>query len=120
MIAELINVNERAVSGLIIGEGELLDELKKYATEKGLSVSDINEGRNTDIIFTGAIQDINAIIHDIDIITLTSNNEGTPVTLLEGQSAGKPVLSTEVGGIRDITSEKSTMLSPAKELTPLH
>ena len=33
---------------------------------------------------------------------LTSRNEGTPVSLIEAQAASKPVVSTDVGGVRDV------------------
>jgi glycosyltransferase involved in cell wall biosynthesis len=39
---------------------------------------------------------------DLDIIALTSLNEGTPLTLIEAMCAGCPVASTEVGGVADI------------------
>jgi glycosyltransferase involved in cell wall biosynthesis len=42
------------------------------------------------------------VINGLDIIALTSLNEGTPVTIIEALSAGKPVVSTNVGGVADI------------------
>ena len=38
----------------------------------------------------------------LDVVVLTSRNEGTPVSLIEAQAAGKPVVSTDVGGVRDV------------------
>jgi glycosyltransferase involved in cell wall biosynthesis len=46
----------------------------------------------------------------LDIVVLTSFNEGTPVSLIEAQSGNKPVISTKVGGIEDIVFENETAL----------
>jgi glycosyltransferase involved in cell wall biosynthesis len=42
------------------------------------------------------------VLAGLDIVVLTSNNEGTPVSLIEAQAACKPVVSTNVGGVEDI------------------
>ena len=48
----------------------------------------------------------------LDIVALTSFNEGTPVSLIEAQAASKPVVSTRVGGIENIVLEgRSALLS---------
>jgi glycosyltransferase involved in cell wall biosynthesis len=46
----------------------------------------------------------------MDIIALTSNNEGTPVSLIEAQASGKPIVSTNVGGIENIVIKNETAL----------
>jgi glycosyltransferase involved in cell wall biosynthesis len=43
-----------------------------------------------------------------DAVALTSANEGTPVTVIEAQAAGKPVVSTDVGGVRDVVADGET------------
>ena len=55
-------------------------------------------------------RDIDVINAGLDIICMTSFNEGTPVSLIEAQAAGKPVVSTRVGGIADIVIENETAL----------
>ena len=44
----------------------------------------------------------------MDIVCLTSNNEGTPVSLIEAQAGGVPVVSTDVGGVRDVVLNGDT------------
>jgi len=44
----------------------------------------------------------------MDIVCLTSFNEGTPVSLIEAQASGIPVISTNVGGVKDIIDENQT------------
>ena len=66
--------------------------------------------KNALLTFTSWRTDIDVINAGLDIITLTSLNEGTPVSLIEAQAANKPVVSTKVGGIRDIVVEGETAL----------
>ncbi len=54
------------------------------------------------IELTSWIQDIAKFNAGMDLICLTSNNEGTPVSLIEAQAANIPVITTDVGGVRDI------------------
>ncbi|NJO24763.1 MAG: glycosyltransferase [Bacteroidia bacterium] len=44
----------------------------------------------------------------MDIICLTSLNEGTPVSLIEAQAAGKPIVATSVGGVEDVVMKNKT------------
>ena len=46
----------------------------------------------------------------VDVVCLTSLNEGTPVSLIEAQAANKPIVSTRVGGIQDVVCERDTAL----------
>ena len=50
----------------------------------------------------------------MDIICLTSLNEGTPVSLIEAQASGKPIVSTKTGGIENIVLENKTALLSKK------
>ncbi len=43
-----------------------------------------------------------------DAVVLTSANEGTPVTIIEALAAGRPVVSTRVGGVPDVVDEGET------------
>ena len=57
---------------------------------------------SVDVIFTSWISEVDQVFAGIDLVCLTSKNEGTPVSLIEAGCAGKPFISTDVGGIRDI------------------
>ena len=78
---------------VIVGDGHLRPELEKHAEELGISER---------VTFAGFRDDVVALYSDLDIIALTSVNEGTPLTLIEGMSAGRPVVATEVGGVADL------------------
>ena len=73
-------------------------------------VNRLNSELNAQIEMTSWITDIAAFNAGMDIICLTSDNEGTPVSLIEAQAAGLPVISTDVGGVRDILKEGETGL----------
>lgn len=78
---------------LIVGDGELRKKIKDYIREKELE-------RN--IIFLGFRKDMEVVYADLDIVVLTSLNEGLPVALIEAMASGKPVISTKVGGVVDL------------------
>jgi glycosyltransferase involved in cell wall biosynthesis len=78
---------------LIVGDGELKPPLMRLASELGLEGS---------VSFSGWQKDMSAVYNGLDVVALTSLNEGTPVTLIEAMAAGKPVVATDVGGVRDL------------------
>ncbi|NBR14008.1 MAG: glycosyltransferase, partial [Crocinitomicaceae bacterium] len=61
-----------------------------------------------DIRMTSWIKDIKTFNAGMDVICLTSDNEGTPVSLIEAQACNIPIVSTDVGGVRDIVAENET------------
>jgi glycosyltransferase involved in cell wall biosynthesis len=77
---------------LIGGTGPLEGELKSECAKLNLA------GR---IHFSGLVEELPRFYADIDIAILTSDNEGTPVTILEAQAAGKYCIAPDVGGIGD-------------------
>jgi UDP-N-acetylmuramyl pentapeptide phosphotransferase/UDP-N-acetylglucosamine-1-phosphate transferase/glycosyltransferase involved in cell wall biosynthesis len=54
------------------------------------------------VIRTGWCWPMTDIVSACDAALLTSHNEGTPATLIEAMSAGKPFVATEVGGVKDL------------------
>ena len=63
-----------------------------------VSILTSKEGK---LVFTSWIREIDEVMAGLDIVTLTSFNEGTPVSLLEAQAAGKPIVAINVGGTAD-------------------
>ena len=78
---------------VIVGDGELRAELERKARDLKI------ESR---VIFMGFQHNLEKIYAGLDIVTLSSYNEGLPVALIEAMAAGKPVVSTDVGGVRDL------------------
>jgi glycosyltransferase involved in cell wall biosynthesis len=91
----------------VVGDGELRAELEQQARELDL----------TDRVhFTGWILDVAAVYRDVDAVVLSSRNEGTPVALIEAAAAGRPVVATDVGGVRAVVDDGITgLLAPAGE-----
>lgn len=81
-----------AIRFAIAGDGHLRADLERRAAELGISK----------IAFLGNRQDIEAVYAVLDIVALTSLNEGTPLSLIEAMAARKPVISTLVGGVVDL------------------
>ena len=91
--ARLVLEKFENVGFLVIGDGELRDTLEQKAKKLGL------ESR---VFFLGFQHNLQKIYAGLDIVTLCSYNEGLPVALIEAMSAGKPVISTDVGGVGDL------------------
>lgn len=81
----------------IVGDGELKEKLREYAKELGVEEN---------VVFGGWQEDLNKVYSNLDIVALTSLNEGTPVSLIEAMAAGKPVIATDVGGVRELLGSK--------------
>src|SRR6185295_3962328 len=80
-----------------IGDGELRTELEDEARRLGIADR---------VFFTGFQRDVAQLYPELDLVALTSRNEGTPVTLIEALCAGRAVVSTEVGGVVDILGRR--------------
>lgn len=101
----------RKIKALIVGDGELKNELVQLAESLNLSVSlPESPNSNADVIFTSWIENADVVFAGSDITALTSFNEGTPVSLIESQAACTPIVSTNVGGIKDVVLENETAL----------
>ncbi|MFM7054612.1 MAG: glycosyltransferase, partial [Bacteroidota bacterium] len=96
------------------GEDRLM--LEKLCQSKNLGVSTVeNPQTDYDVVFTSWIYEVETALAGCDIIALTSLNEGTPVSLIEAQAAGKPIVSTNVGGISNVVNENQTALLSASQ-----
>ncbi len=76
---------------LVAGDGELREELGARPQSER-------------VVWAGFRRDIPAVCFASDVVVLTSDNEGTPVSLIEAQAAGVPVVSTRVGGAATVVA----------------
>lgn len=103
---------ERPVQYLLVGDGESCAGIKEALSEHGLSYTYKQPAKeDTDFILSSWLQDTPGVYAALDLTVLCSFNEGTPVSLIEAQAAGVPVLSTRVGGIENVVCAQSAILS---------
>jgi glycosyltransferase involved in cell wall biosynthesis len=85
---------------VIIGDGNLRLDLEAQA--KSLKLEN-------NVAFLGTRNDPENFYPALDIVALTSLNEGTPLTLIEAMANARPVVATAVGGVADLLG------SPARQ-----
>jgi glycosyltransferase involved in cell wall biosynthesis len=90
--AELARVRDD-VHFVFIGGGELEEHVRQDIAARGLS---------SRAHFLGWRRDLAPLYADLDVVVLSSINEGTPVALIEAMASGVPVVSTNVGGVPDL------------------
>lgn len=81
----------------VIGDGELRQELESYSRKLNI---------NQYVNFIGWQKDLVEIYSKLDVVALTSKNEGTPVSLIEAMASGRGVVATDVGGIKDLLGQQ--------------
>jgi glycosyltransferase involved in cell wall biosynthesis len=84
---------------LVAGDGDRLEELRASRPAQALGER---------LVWAGFERDIAAIAFASDLVVLTSDNEGTPVCLIEAQAAALPVVTTRVGGVETVVVDGET------------
>jgi glycosyltransferase involved in cell wall biosynthesis len=89
---------------LIVGDGDLRPAVEAEVRRRGLVDR---------VSLAGWRYDLENVYGAVDIVALSSRNEGTPVALIEAMAAGRAVVATEVGGVPDlITHGENGLLVP--------
>ncbi len=101
-IENVLKNSNKKIKAIIIGDGETRAALEIYVNDKDLAAH---------FIFTSWIREVDWALAGLDLVCLTSKNEGTPVSLIEAQAAGKFIITTNVGGVRDILHVDCGLLS---------
>lgn len=106
MLKALAIARERGASVrvAVVGDGELRSGLEQLARQLGCSDY---------VDFLGYRRDLVRIASGSDAALLTSDNEGTPVALIEAAAAGRPTVATRVGGVPDIVVGEAGLLAPS-------
>jgi glycosyltransferase involved in cell wall biosynthesis len=90
------------VKVLVIGDGELRNELENLAIRLGI---------DKNVVFCGFRRDLPKIYADLDIVALTSLNEGLPVAVIEAMASQTAVVAYDVGGVKDLIEPNVTGIS---------
>jgi glycosyltransferase involved in cell wall biosynthesis len=89
---------------LVIGDGERRAELEALVERTGLRQA---------VTFLGWRRAMVGVYADLDVVALTSRNEGSPVSLIEALASARPIISTRVGGVPDVVVDGVTGLTVA-------
>jgi len=84
-----------AVNWIVAGDGHLRAALEKIAADLGIER----------ITFLGNRDDIEEVYAGLDVVALTSLNEGTPLSLIEAMAGRRSVIATAVGGVVDLVGK---------------
>ena len=95
MAAEIVK-DRPDVAFLVVGDGERRQALEARARDHGLA------GK---VHFLGWRADVDRVYADLDVVVLTSRNEGSPVALIEAMAAARPVVATRVGGVGELVGD---------------
>ena len=106
VIEQVLKKTTKKIRVFIVGDGEERVNIQALISKKKLSYS----SNSTPALFqfTSWMKNVDEVNAGMDIICLTSKNEGTPVSLIEAQASGNPVVSTNVGGIENVISADET------------
>jgi glycosyltransferase involved in cell wall biosynthesis len=85
----------------VVGDGEMRPRLERVAVDLGVRDA---------IHFLGYRSDLVPIFAAADLAVISSDNEGTPVSLIEAGAAGLPAVATEVGGVAEVVSPETGVL----------
>ncbi|HVF12578.1 MAG TPA: glycosyltransferase family 4 protein [Actinomycetota bacterium] len=109
-VAAAIGASVPKARFVVAGDGELREKLERRArTLLGDRVH-----------FTGWVSDLKTMYSALDLVMLTSRNEGTPLSLIEAAASARPTVATNVGGVRDVVREGVTgYLAPAGNVAEL-
>ncbi len=101
VIEEVLARTHKKIKCFIVGDGTEREWIEDR-------VNQLNKKHPNSIEMTSWIKDVASFNAGMDVICLTSKNEGTPVSLIEAQASGVPVITTNVGGVKDIILEGET------------
>ena len=90
---------ERSARFVVVGDGVLRPEMEARARELGIADR---------VTFTGWRRDLPHIYPDLDVLVVSSKNEGTPVSAIEAMASACPVVATRVGGLPDLIEDGET------------
>lgn len=95
VIRALARIDNPKAKYLIVGFGELENDLKSLAKELGV---------NNRVVFAGYRGDVKELLHTVDAFVFPSLQEGLPVSLMEAMSVGLPVVCSKIRGNVDLVT----------------
>lgn len=106
---KVVDKTDKPVKFVIVGDGDMRPQMEEEFYAAGIDYTYFpEEPRQATAVCTSWQTDIDYVLSGMDIVALTSHNEGTPLSLIEAQAASKPVVSTNVGGVSDVVTDNQT------------
>lgn len=91
---------------IVVGDGHTKEALFSKLKQLNISYNYYPDSIKPELFtFTSWIDNMESVYPGLDIVCLTSINEGTPVSLIEAQASSKAIVTTNVGGVKDILLE---------------
>jgi glycosyltransferase involved in cell wall biosynthesis len=100
-VAEVVQTVHRPVYAVVVGDGPQRHQLEQQVREMAMADR---------ISFLGWRRDLARVYGDIDLLALSSLNEGTPVAIIEAMAARRAIVATRVGGVPDLIEDGRTGL----------
>lgn len=109
---------QNPVAFFIIGDGDLKIQVENELRRNNIHCNNNSITNDNRVVFTSWLTNTSEVMSGLDIIVLTSLNEGTPLSIIEAQYFKKPVVCTNVGGVKDTMCEgKSGFLVDNNDIT---
>lgn len=111
LVQQLLEAQQqKPLKFFIVGDGPEKNNLIHYLQNQQITFTQKGNlyQSSAPVIFTSWRKDMDVVYAGLDIVVLTSLNEGTPVSIMEAMSSGKPVVSTQAGGISEMIKQNET------------
>jgi glycosyltransferase involved in cell wall biosynthesis len=116
--AEVLKQTGQKLRFIVIGDGDMRIPMEEQFRNAGIDYAYYPvDKRHAQAICTSWQTEMDEVFSALDIIALTSHNEGTPVSLIEAQAAARPVVSTAVGGVANVVEDgRAGFVTPAGDV----
>jgi glycosyltransferase involved in cell wall biosynthesis len=107
--AKVLAHTNKKVKFLVVGDGDMRTNMEREFANNSIDYAYFPSAKKLATATCISWQEnIDEVLAGVDVVVLTSHNEGTPLSLIEAQAAAKPVVSTNVGGVADIVIDGET------------
>jgi glycosyltransferase involved in cell wall biosynthesis len=94
----------------VVGDGDERPALERQAAELGVA---------GDALFLGYRRELRPVFAAADLAVLSSDSEGTPVSLIEAAAAGLPAVATDAGGVGEVVTGDTGIVVPRGDVAAL-
>jgi glycosyltransferase involved in cell wall biosynthesis len=119
-IAEVLKKTTNKIKVIIVGDGDERNHIITLLSKLNIAHNYYPDDKDCKTVtLTSWLTSMDEVYAGLDIVALSSLNEGTPVSLIEAQAACKPIVTTNVGGVVDVVLEnKTAFITSSNEVAP--